>query len=155
MIIFLDFDGVLHPHVRRETDFCQLPQLWKILRACPDTKVVFSTSWREIYSPAEMVAFVASGEGKYLAHRVLGSTPSLERVGSYGRRDLEIQAWLDTNNHSGLWLALDDIPEIFCGQHPNLYVVDGNTGLTDADVDAIIQRIERLQLLKQTGQVDS
>lgn len=155
MIIFLDFDGVLHPHVRRETDFCQLPQLWKILRACPETKVVFSTSWREIYDHAEMIAFVASAAGRDLAHRFLDSTPNLESEGRYGRRDLEIQAWLDTNNHSGLWLALDDMPEIFCGQNPNLYVVDGSTGLTDADVDAIIQRIEGLQLLKQTVQVDT
>ena len=36
MILFLDFDGVLHPLMRRGLDFCRLPLLWEILRAAPD-----------------------------------------------------------------------------------------------------------------------
>jgi hypothetical protein len=49
-------------------------------------------------------------------------------------------SWCSANNYAGRWLALDDIPEVFNG-NPNLYVVDGSTGLTDADVGAVIQRL--------------
>lgn len=142
MILFLDFDGVLHPLLRKEPDFSRLALLWKILRACPDMEVVFSTSWREIYRFDEMVEFVTYGGGEDLAHRIIGQTPNLEDEGSYGRRDLEIQSWLDTNNYSGPWLAIDDMPEIFSGGHPNLYVVAGDRGLTDTDVLAILGRIQ-------------
>lgn len=41
-----------------------------------------------------------------------------------------------------LRLAFDDMPEIFSFGHPNLYVVAGEHGLTDADVLAIIGRIK-------------
>ena len=142
MILFLDFDGVLHPHLRHEPDFCHNELLWQILRACPDAQVVFSTSWRDIYSPAELVVLVTNGGGEDLVNRFIGFTPNLEGEGRYGRRDLEIQSWLDANSYVGPWLAIDDIPELFNGGHPNLHIVDGNRGLTDADVAAIIGRIQ-------------
>lgn len=145
MILFLDFDGVLHPLMRQEPDFCRLPQLWQILRACPDLNVVFSTSWREIYRPDEMVEFITWGGGEELAHRIIGQTPRIKVKADCDRRDLEIENWLDTNNHSGPWLALDDMPKMFNGGHPNLYVVDGSNGLTDMDVAAIIQRISEVK----------
>jgi hypothetical protein len=153
MILFLDFDGVLHPHLRHEPDFCRNEFLWKILRACPTAQVVFSTSWRDIYSHTEMVGFVTNGGGEDLAHRIIGSIPNLEKEGRYGRRDLEIQGWLDANSHVGPWLAIDDIPELFNGGHPNLYVVDGGRGLTEADVSAIIGIIQ-LQLGKEAFTVE-
>lgn len=142
MILFLDFDGVLHPHLRHEPDFCHNELLWQILRACTDAQVVFSTSWRDIYSPTEMVVLVTNGGGEDLAHRFVGSTPNLEGEGRYGRRDLEIQSWLDANGYVGPWLAIDDIPELFNGGHPNLYIVDGSRGLTEADVTAVLGRIQ-------------
>ena len=108
----------------------------------PEVRVVFSTSWREVYRPDEMVEFVTYGGGEDLAHRIIGQTPSLENEGRYGRRDLEIQSWLDANHHIGQWLAIDDMPEIFSGGHPNLYVVDGTRGLTNEDVLAILEIIK-------------
>lgn len=39
MILFLDFDGVLHPHLRHEPDFCRLPLLWEILRVVPEARL--------------------------------------------------------------------------------------------------------------------
>jgi len=140
MILCLDFDGVLHPHLRHEPDFCRLPLLWQIMRACPNVNVVFSTSWREVYRHDELVEFVTNGGGEDLVHRIVGATPSLENEGRYGRRDMEILSWCEANGYKGQWIALDDIPEVFNG-NPNLYVVDGSTGLTEADVAAIIQRL--------------
>lgn len=142
MILFLDFDGVIHPNVRDEPVFCRLPLLWKVLRSCPEVKVILSTSWRDDYSYEYLLKCVTEGGGEDLAPRFIGQTPNLESEGLYGRRDLEIQNWLDTNKHIGPWLALDDMVEIFSGGHPNLYLIDGNSGLTDEDVVAIIGRIQ-------------
>jgi len=141
MILFLDFDGVLHPAVRGKVPFCHTPLLWKILRASPNMRVVFSTSWRDTFDPAAMLDFVTYGGGEDLETRFIGETPNLEDEGLYGRRDLEIQKWLDTNNFTGPWLALDDMVELFGGGHPNLYLIDGNHGLTDADVVSVLERI--------------
>lgn len=145
MILFLDFDGVLHPLLRKEPDFCRLPLLWQILRAAPEVLVVFSTSWREVYRHDEMVEFVAYGGGEDLAHRIIGQTPRIKVETGCDRRDLEIQSWLEANNHSGPWLAIDDMPKLFNGGHPYLYVVDGTRGLTDEDVLAILERMNRIR----------
>lgn len=141
-IIFLDFDGVTHPKFIGAQVFCRTPLLWQILRACPDVQVVFSTSWREAYRPEEMLDFATYGGGENLAHRFVGQTPIIKAQSDHDLRDLEIQRWLDANQHTGHWLALDDMLELFHGGHPNLYLVNGDTGLTEEDVAAIIQRIQ-------------
>lgn len=141
----VDFDGLLHPHMRKESDFCRLPLLWQILRACPDVDVVFSTSWREIYRQDQLVAFVTRGGGEDLAHRFIGSTPITPRArstyvaGPQPTRHNECLRWLAENNQQHRrWLALDDVPEIFPPNSPTLYLVNGSTGLTEADVLEII-----------------
>ena len=149
MILFLDFDGVTHPECADSDQlFCCTGQLWKILRACPDVQVVFSTSWREIHRPDEMLDFVTYGGGEDLAHRFIGSTPSVLKepgalvTGRIYKREDECQEWL--RNNGGVdqpWLALDDIDYWF--REPNLYLVNHLSGLTDADVLAIIERIQR------------
>lgn len=140
MLIFLDFDGVMHANYN-DPPFSRAALLWKILRALPEARVVFSTSWRDNYAFDRMVNLTTRNGGNDLAHRFIGNTPNLEAEGRYGRRDLEIQSWLTTNNHTGAWLALDDMAELFTRDHPNLYLVDGNTGLTKADVKKIIEKL--------------
>ena len=146
MILFLDFDGVLHPYFpskdlsdAENQYFSRTPLLWKILRACPKVKVVFSTTWRDVHSFEHLQNLVTKGGGEDFAHRFISSTPNLESGGHYGKRELEIQEWLRDNAYHGRWLAVDDVEEIFDG-HPNLYLVDGDRGLTDEDVLAIIER---------------
>lgn len=144
MLLFLDFDGVLHPNgCSDDTLFCRVNLLWQILRACPDVNVVFSTSWREIFSLEEMVAFVTRSGGEDLTNRFIAKIPIFKDVGNFPRRDIEIRGWLDANGHSGSWwLAIDDMPALFNGNHPNLYVVTGDDGLTDTDVSAILGKIQ-------------
>lgn len=140
--IFLDFDGVCHPVMRNQPDFCRVSLLWQILRAQKNVNVVFSTSWREIYRHDEMVEFVTRGGGEDLSHRFIGQTPRLHARSDYDPRLLECLRWLESNGHAdSSWLALDDVPQNFNG-HPNLYLVDRITGLTELDVQAIIQRIQ-------------
>ncbi|HCI52214.1 MAG TPA: hypothetical protein DE312_02590 [Gallionella sp.] len=149
MILFLDFDGVLHPLLRTEPDFCRIELLWKILRACPDVDVVFSTSWREIYSQDELLELVTHGNGREFTHRFVGATPSIFREkgalihGPHHRRHIECRLWLTGNGqYQRPWLAVDDIAVSFPPASPTLHLVDGATGLTESDVAAIIKKIQ-------------
>lgn len=140
----IDFDGVMHPECADADQlFCRTPLLWQILRACENVQVVFSSSWREVHRPDELLDFVTYGGGEDLAHRFAGQTPRIHARSDYDPRLLECLRWLESNGHAdSSWLALDDIPQNFNG-HPNLYLVDRTTGLTDAAVAAIIQRIKK------------
>jgi hypothetical protein len=151
MILFLDFDGVLHPLQRSEPDFSRLPLLWEILRACPHVEVVLSTSWREIYRPDEIIEFVTYGGGEDLAHRIIGSTPTrLIEQGAFHyragmpfhRRHDECELWLISNNQANRpWLAIDDIAVWFPPDSPNLYLIDGKLAMTEADAEKIIEKL--------------
>lgn len=59
MMLFLNFDGVMHPEQIAATDFCRAPILWEILRESEHVNVVISSSWREIYPPFEVQPFFA------------------------------------------------------------------------------------------------
>jgi hypothetical protein len=141
MIIFLDFDGVLHPECCESDQlFCRTEPLWQILRECPDVQVVFSTSWREVHQPEELRDFVTHGGGEDLAHRFIGSTPILESSEHRYKREAECREWLRINScEERPWLALDDTDFWFEGT--NLYLVDYRIGLTEVDVAAIIKKI--------------
>ena len=80
MILFLDFDGVLHPfQARDEGYFCCVPHLLEILRQHPEIRVVFSTSWRGEFPFPRLVEFVTADGRENLAHRFIDSTPYLSQ----------------------------------------------------------------------------
>lgn len=138
MILFLDFDGVLHPENHGGEVFSRMEYLWRILRACPNVEVVFSTSWRDHYPLDQMVDMVTSNGGEDLVHRFIGATP-----GPLNCREAECLAWLVANQREGAWLALDDRADWFSGN--NLYLINGVTALTAEDVPRIIARLGGLR----------
>lgn len=150
MIVFLDFDGVLHSRDAEETSlFNCAPALWTVLRACPDVRVVLATSWRNIHELSELVEMVCRSGGEDMTSRFVGATPHLiEELGryipsgGYPRREFECRAWLLGNSANGKrWLAIDDDLSGFSRGCAHLYSVDPATGLTELDVCAIIARI--------------
>jgi len=127
MIIFLDFDGVLHPvFPRRElTDeenqlFSYLPRLESVLRDYPEFKIVISSSWRQ-FRPWENVIGAFSSD---ISARIIGATPVLKsNEPPYPKhpRYEEILDFLEKNYlESAPWVALDDDPEIFPPDCTNL-----------------------------------
>ena len=146
MILFLDFDGVVHPEEAVPTElFSGRRVLWQVLRARPDVDVVFSTSWREFRSQKEMIQLMTRNGGGDLRHRFVGQTPviPLVRYGGHSHpREEECLRWLSENKrpHKG-WLALDDVEWLFSPGCRNLYRVNHQTGLTDGDVPAILERL--------------
>jgi hypothetical protein len=62
VILFLDFDGVLHPRpvaARNCEVFCAIHRLEDVLRQVPDVEVVISSSWRHHHPFGEMREYFA------------------------------------------------------------------------------------------------
>ncbi len=116
MILFLDFDGVLHPDgfrypVKDFRYFNLLPKLESLLRLYPHVRIVVSSLWRlrmglpelrEIFSPD-------------IRDRVVDTTPLPLRYDDaiyiLDFREREIVRWLEANGGIDQpWVALDDAP---------------------------------------------
>lgn len=150
-ILFLDFDGVLHPDPDpdqwpdRGECFTCLPVLEDALRGL-DCPVVISSGWRSLYPLAELIAQL--GE---VGPRVVGITTHLSHLPrslNKGRaiRQAEILHWLEINHESDApFLVLDDHHDSYAPAWPPLYLADGKTGLRAEDAKAIRVRMERLQ----------
>jgi len=131
MLLFLDFDGVLHPD-RASVDlyFCRLTLLEPWLRQRPQIDVVVSSSWREAHPLDELREFFSED----LRPRVISSTPVLRSVS--GEREAEILAWLSCSGFAGRpWVALDDQAGLFSAGCRNLVLCDSSVGLAQADLD--------------------
>lgn len=112
MILFVDFDGVLHPDPCPEARrlFEHAPRLAGLLEGFPEVCIVLSTSWRNGRSIDELVGPLAPP----LRARVIGVTPTFgqfvaaPRLVPY-RRQAECQQWLvEHGQQDRPWLALDD-----------------------------------------------
>jgi hypothetical protein len=143
-ILFLDFDGVLHPESAGSDELLSRRHyIWSILGVCPAVNIVFSTTWRHRSTVDALVKLVTAGGGEHLSARFLGATPELIRPGGkpladlYRHRELECLAWLDGNSVRDPWMALDDATYFFTFGSPHLFAVDYTTGLTSDDVQKI------------------
>lgn len=150
-ILFLDFDGVLHPDPDpdqwpdRGECFTCLPVLAEALRGL-DCYIVITSGWRSLYPLAELIA--PMGE---LGTRVLGITTHLSHLPpkwNKGRavRQAEVLRWLETHGQQDSpFLVLDDWADGFEPAWPALYLVDGKTGLRPEDCKPIRVCLSGLQ----------
>lgn len=149
MILFLDFDGVLHPETVEQENglFCCCTQLWAVLEAVPAVEVVFTTTWRRKRRVEELVHLVTEGGGEHLASRFIGATPEALRnefSDTYRSREVECLAWLYGNGQPWReWVAVDDIAYWFSFPQPRLVLIDPATGLTAHDADRIVARLRQ------------
>lgn len=157
MILFLDFDGVLHPDavylvkgrptLRGEGElFMWAPLLVDVLADCPEVQIVLSTSWARELSFSRARRWLPDP----IRARVIGSTwHSAMKYQTDGFR--LAQTWWDTAtryqqikryaDRAGLtdWLAVDDQPEGWgADDHDKLVHTCGDTGLSDAAVLALL-----------------
>jgi hypothetical protein len=147
MIIFLDFDGVLHPEpCREEQFFCHLPKLEALLREFPAVRIVISSSWRNDRTLAELRAFFSPD----IAAKIIGCTPHhrdlpdlVEMIGITYTRQAEIEGWMRTFGPWEKWVALDDRAYWFRPFCANLIKCDAKTGITDDVLLELRARISR------------
>jgi hypothetical protein len=142
MVLFLDIDGVLHPFPLAIDDeqFSAIDRLWVLLERLPTVHVVITSTWRERHSFDELVQMLTKHGGVKFKERFVGITPVLEPPNEYvpGIRQREIEAWLHANDRANKpYIILDDIESYFDADCARLYLVDGTTGLTNQDVEAV------------------
>lgn len=144
MILFIDFDGVLHPNVDGGAPFSCTSHVWELLRRHPEVNVVFSTGWRFEQPLVELRRLACANGGEDLAERFLDATPLLRHDAEEGSREKDCRAWLQTHNNTGPWLALDDMPGLFSRSTPHLYTVNPKRGLMPYDVERISALIRKM-----------
>jgi hypothetical protein len=135
MILFLDFDGVLHPDPC--FDEAQLfergPHLAESLAPFPEVAIVLSTSWRTQRTFDELAAALPAG----LRERVLDVTPPFTLAGTPAtlvpyRRQAECMQWLRTHGHAKTpWLALDDRASLFEPYCEQLVLCESTVGFDE------------------------
>ncbi|MDP1705841.1 MAG: HAD domain-containing protein [Sulfurimicrobium sp.] len=130
MLLFLDFDGVLHPRATKNL-LVHVPRIEGVLRDFPHVLTVISSSWREEIHLHEIQSMFSED----LRHRIIGTTPLVEidyPPGPAGSREDEIQIYMAQPECADKqWLALDDEAPLFSPRCPNLILCNSLTGLDD------------------------
>jgi hypothetical protein len=134
LIVFLDFDGVLHPDpCRDEQLFENAPRLTRALEEFPEASVVLSTSWRTFLNFEQLVVPLDTE----LRRRVIGMTPRFAEFAAPPelvpyRRQAECVRWMNENGlNDAPWIALDDRASWFEPYCENLVACDALVGFDD------------------------
>lgn len=136
MIIFLDFDGVLHDIGCASKDlFRHASRFSAVLRDHPDIEVVVSSAWRE---DVDDVAELAKHFPEDLRHRFIGLTAIKGITAEPRQRERECWQWLRAHGREHeRWIAVDDWPDNFGPNLPGAgaaLFTDPSTGLDDEAV---------------------
>ena len=129
MVVFLDFDGVLHGVSRPAFN----EESMKHLEACLEihgASIVIISSWKDELPLDELVRRLGS-----LGHRVIGKCneePAFTKV----PRESLVDAWLADQEYAGPWLAVDDHPQWYGRHAVQVYATASKTGFTEDDVAA-------------------
>ncbi|QWE09844.1 HAD domain-containing protein [Polynucleobacter sp. es-EL-1] len=126
-ILFLDFDGVLHPtHFAGEDPFNRVHLLEAALVNQP-LGIVISSSWRFTHSLEKLRKLLPNS----IAQLVIGTTGAAV-IGKHPRYQ-EIQAYLHSYGQAH-WCALDDSYWEFPTPCPELIRCNPNTGITEKQI---------------------
>lgn len=138
MIIFLDFDGVLHPvHARDSGQFCYMEDFLDLVDDFPKIEIVISSSWRHQMS----LDTLQSMFGRH-ARKVIDATPDVKApVKNDFWRLYEIETWIAENDYKGSWIAIDDAANEFPFEHPDLFLCESSIGLDDDAIEALRLRL--------------
>jgi hypothetical protein len=123
-ILFLDFDGVLHPSMcPSEKQLSQAPLLAGLMTEFP-CRIVISSSWRFQYTLEQLKKILP----KAISNQVIGMTGDACE-GAYQRYQ-EIKRYLEVHDKSlSDWKALDDSHNEFPKDCGNLIICSHITGL--------------------------
>jgi len=126
-LLFLDFDGVLHPtHFAGEDPFNRVHLLEEAL-ADSDLRIVISSSWRFTHSLEKLQKLLPSS----ISNLVIGVTGS-PVIGKHPRYQ-EIQTFLQSHGACN-WRAIDDSYWEFPNNCQELIRCNANTGITDKQI---------------------
>jgi len=157
LILFLDYDGVLHPDPCTDATrlFENAPRLARVLEGFPGVGIVLSTSWRTVRSERELLDPLPA----IVRERVLGATPRCSDFTPSPallpyRRHAECLQWLEEHGMAACpWWALDDRVEWFQPYCENLIACNPRIGLDDR-VAARLHSVLTLARARVGGDVD-
>lgn len=143
MLVFLDFDGVLHhffplPGVpdAENAHFFYLPAFARAAEACGvPLEIVIASTWRRKYDlPALRSRFP-----KALAEAIVGVTPFVGSGNGPGGRQVEVEAWLASQGRTGeAWVGVDDFPSLY---QPGAAVVACQDQFGEREAELFIQAV--------------
>lgn len=128
-LLFLDFDGVLHPvdpELLGLERFCWLPILHQLLAGHDDVQLVVHSTWRYEYTDTELRVLLGP-----LGTKFVGGAPR-------GPREQAIETVLQANKRVLHHLVLDDASGEFSGTTVNLLLLDSQLGISDDRAQAEI-----------------
>ncbi|PQA75956.1 HAD domain-containing protein [Rhodoferax sp. TS-BS-61-7] len=144
-ILFLDFDGVMHPEFCHESKhFVHRDTFEAVVRAASHVELVISSTWRNSRPLDELRALFTAD----VAARIIGATPlyaQLEEVPDtlvgYAR-EAECRHWLQQHGRAAQeWLAVDDRSWNFRPFNPHVFLVNGEVGLDAGTAEKLAARI--------------
>lgn len=134
-LLFLDFDGVLHPTTATDEQlFCRIPVLKQALAGL-ECDIVISSSWRNFYRTEELLAHFP----QTIRQRIVGFTGAAH-IGKWPRFQ-EIQNYLMTHGNPN-WRALDDALLEFPKRCKELLFCNPNVGIDIAQANDLTHWLE-------------
>lgn len=152
MLVFLDFDGVLHPHPCTDADhFCWMDNLENVLFQFPNMEIVISSSWREHYSLNSLKNLFSSS----IRNKISDTTPVIyDKSYSDGDREAEILLWLKQHNRPHEhWIAIDDSLNLFNLYVHHVFECDPMIGLDGPNTQNLIQFMRHHEMREQITQI--
>lgn len=146
-IVFLDFDGVLHPVgvPAVNEDFCLIenpdlfvwrPILERLLAPYPMVGIIVSSDWRRLFDDATLIRLLGPLAARFVGVvECYGSSRAEELLAEVERMELK------------RWVALDDHPSVHAAQErdPRFIACDPATGVSSIEVQrALSKRLVRL-----------
>lgn len=138
MIIFLDFDGVLHGY--GDSLFASLPRFESVMRKHLFVYVVLSTSWRTVYPLSGLLNLFSAD----LRERILGVTPVIDEGSTLFpyRRYQEVLLYLRNKGLKWMpWIAIEDDRGCYPLGLSNILWCDPDYGLTEKSVITLQEMI--------------
>ncbi|AMV44276.1 HAD domain-containing protein [Paraburkholderia caribensis] len=135
-VVFLDFDGVLHPVGVPAVDeefrlienpdlFVWRPILGRLLAPYPMIEIIVSSDWRRLFDDATLIRLLGPLATRFVGVvECYGSSRSDEILGDVKRRGLR------------RWVALDDHPSVVAAQagEPRFIACEPATGVSSVEV---------------------
>ncbi|QFY42326.1 hypothetical protein F6R98_06540 [Candidatus Methylospira mobilis] len=139
MILFLDFDGVLHPEPF-ERMFCHLERFEAVMRDFPAVEIVISSMWRYQFGLEALRARFS----KDIVARIIDTTLLPEHSGADTlTREREILNWLIAHRRMDeSWLAVDDADWEFQWHRDQLIACASHVGFDDKAAEALRGKME-------------
>lgn len=143
VVLFLDFDGVLHPRggEAKGRRFSKLFLVESLLRE-PEMghiSIVISSTWRAAYSLKSLISVFSDD----IRPRIIGTTPILDDYTADFLRYREIREWLHGHPNINHWIALDDAKEEFPQKVlSNVVLTNPEIGLEESEVNILREALD-------------